>query len=565
MAPKEDALMMRSLTTASVLAAALALPAAPAKPPPGFTVPPPAGLQTSFAVPARLVPAGINQSVPRQDWDVCDQGIMDFSDTASGDTTSGFHIYSGPFNTPTNTVPGWAPFVNTWPAYLVCTVDGPAIARVGQHVAYRLVATNVSPQPVYFGVPGNYQNQYKEWAKATWTEIPAGQSRTFTIAGTPYIPPAPRRFPKWPRWGVGMLTGLSVPGNPDATTYQWPQLILVRPTWGPVFGKQDYYAGYADPNYTEWLQPYYIGDTFIGPAPAPRGPCDEGLFDTSSAVVGYSNEVVGLATAQGGGYWAAGNWGLVAACGAPSYQGYDGLVSTWYNLPNGALQAIASPPQGNGYWVLGQSGEVVAYGQARWHGQYTPTPEQGDIGFQGAPTTTATEEAAAAPFFTAIASTPNGHGYWTVTANGHVYAYDAPYYGGTNVGGVTARQSPIGGEYLATPTAVVGIAPTMGGAGYVLVTGNGRVISRGRTDSCGNLSPGMSVAGVAPDYRTGGYWVAATDGRVLACHAPTFAYKAVAGTVAGIAALPDGLGYRLVTTQGRVYDYGEATWHGDPN
>ena len=33
----------------------------------------------------------------------------------------------------------------------------------------------------------------------------------------------------------------------------------------------------------------------------------------------------------------------------------------------------------------------------------------------------------------------------------------------------------------------------------------------------------------------------------------------------GIGALGNGLGYRLVTASGRVYDYGAATWRGDPN
>jgi hypothetical protein len=98
----------------------------------------------------------------------------------------------------------------------------------------------------------------------------------------------------------------------------------------------------------------------------------------------------------------------------------------------------------------------------------------------------------------------------------------------------------------------------------VIVARDGVTRLFGRGPSCA-LPAGVSVVGVAADYRTGGYWVATTHGQVYACQAPSYPYKAVTGTVAGIAGLDNGLGYRLVTTNGRVYDYGQAAFHGNPN
>ena len=55
--------------------------------------------------------------------------------------------------------------------------------------------------------------------------------------------------------------------------------------------------------------------------------------------------------------------------------------------------------------------------------------------------------------------------------------------------------------------------------------------------------------------------MAETNGHV--CQAPSFPAKAVKGTVAGIGALGNGLGYRLVTANGDVYDFGAAKFRGN--
>ena len=105
--------------------------------------------------------------------------------------------------------------------------------------------------------------------------------------------------------------------------------------------------------------------------------------------------------------------------------------------------------------------------------------------------------------------------------------------------------------------------------GYVLFSRDGTVYGygkrRGGACSSVSLAKGVEVAGVAPDFRTGGYWVAETDGHVVACNAPSYPYKDVSSRIMGIGALNDGLGYRLVTDTGKVYDYGAAVWRGNPN
>ena len=219
-------------------------------------------------------------------------------------------------------------------------------------------------------------------------------------------------------------------------------------------------------------------------------------------------------------------------------------------------EGVAAPPNFNGLWAEA-NGAVVPFGSARSHGQ---DDQFLGISVQGAGPSTAINPPPT-PTFAGIASTPDGQGYWLLTAYGHVLAYDAPYYGSADFKGATR---PYGTETITTPRAAAGLAPTDGGKGYVVVARDGTTARFGKAPSC-SLPAGVSVAGVAPDYRTGGYWVATTNGHVYACQAPSYPYKTVAGTVTGIAALGNGLGYRLVTSNGKVYDYGAAVWHGDPN
>ena len=294
-------------------------------------------------------------------------------------------------------------------------------------------------------------------------------------------------------------------------------LMLVRPSIPP--------KGAAD--YTVWVNDTSNIFTQFGAA-SPSGACT-GIIKGNSA---------GIASAPNGGYWVSSNYGQVSPCGADNFNNYGATTGPY----------IFSDPAGNGYWLANSWGQVDAYGSARWYGQYN---KETDI--------------------TGAVATVSGEGYWLASADGTVFRYgDAPYYGSAHIknGFIHTTDDAIG-EYTTAPTGIVGIAPTEGDHGYVLVARNGAVygFGKGRGGACSPIAlpKGVSVAGVAPDYRTGGYWVAETDGTVVACHAPSYPYKAVQGTVMGIGALGNGLGYRLVTAGGRVYDYGAATWRGNPN
>lgn len=296
-------------------------------------------------------------------------------------------------------------------------------------------------------------------------------------------------------------------------------LMLVRPSIPP--------KGAAD--YTVWVNDPSKIFTHFGPA-SPSGACT-GIIKGAST---------GIASAPKGGYWVSSNYGQVSPCGADNFNNYGATTGPY----------VFSDPAGNGYWLVNSWGFVSAFGSARWYGQYN---KETDI--------------------TGAVATVSGRGYWLVTADGTVFHYgDAPYYGSAHVKNgfvYISADATATSMYTVAPIGIVGIAPTEGDHGYVLVAKDGTVygFGKGRGGACGPIAlpKGVSVAGVAPDYRTGGYWVAETDGTVVACHAPSYPYKTVQGTVMGIGALGNGLGYRLVTAGGRVYDYGATTWRGDPN
>ena len=89
--------------------------------------------------------------------------------------------------------------------------------------------------------------------------------------------------------------------------------------------------------------------------------------------------------------------------------------------------------------------------------------------------------------FRAKAANPSGSGYWLVTADGTVYNYGVPNYGGMN------------GKALNAP--IVAITPTPDGHGYWLVGADGGVFSFGDAtffgSHGGSTSPSRVVGGAA--------------------------------------------------------------------
>ena len=121
--------------------------------------------------------------------------------------------------------------------------------------------------------------------------------------------------------------------------------------------------------------------------------------------------------------------------------------------------------------------------------------------------------------FVAMASTPDGRGYWLAQAGGGVYAYGDAGFSGSLPGLGIDPKAPI-----------VGMVATHDGRGYWLVGADGGVYAFGDARYFGSL-PG---AGVAP-----------------------------AGPIVGIAATPGGGGYWLLGSDGGVFAFGDAPFLGE--
>lgn len=114
---------------------------------------------------------------------------------------------------------------------------------------------------------------------------------------------------------------------------------------------------------------------------------------------------------------------------------------------------------------------------------------------------------------------------------------------------------------------------------YWVVNRNGAVGAGGGAPNLGSLPTSMRLAqpiiGMAATSDGKGYWLASADGGVFTFgdakfygsvnHTAPHGSRAIAratGTVAGIAAAPDGHGYWLATAQGAVYSFGDARYFG---
>ena len=91
------------------------------------------------------------------------------------------------------------------------------------------------------------------------------------------------------------------------------------------------------------------------------------------------------------------------------------------SLGGNPATAMATTPDGGGYWLLGRDGGVFAFGDARFYGS---VPGQGLV--VGAPVI-------------GISVSPDGRGYWLVAADGSVDNYgDAGWLGALNGIGLRA-------------------------------------------------------------------------------------------------------------------------------
>ena len=201
-----------------------------------------------------------------------------------------------------------------------------------------------------------------------------------------------------------------------------------------------------------------------------------------------------------------------------------------------AGSAVASTPDGSGYWIVQADGSLTTHGTATSYGSMAGT--------------------ALAKPVVAMAATPSGHGYWLVAADGGVFAFgDATFYGS------------LAGTVLDQP--VVGVAATPSGHGYWLVGADGGVFSFGDAGFHGSESDralARPAVGMAATTDGGGYWLVGADGGVFSFGDATFSGSegdtALDRPVVGMTATASGHGYWLVAADGGVFTFGDATFAG---
>jgi hypothetical protein len=188
-----------------------------------------------------------------------------------------------------------------------------------------------------------------------------------------------------------------------------------------------------------------------------------------------------------GGYWIVTSSGIVRGFNAP-YLGEHRIHSGgWGQYP--AAVAIASAPDGAGYYVLRANGGINCFG-VPFHGSLAGHLHYG---------------ATAPVVAVGIAVDPATGGYWIATSVGGVANFDAPFHG-----------SPIAdhhGWYSGAPVSAIAAATTADGGGYYLQRANGAVenfaaTSYGSIAISRSMPIGGSAVGMAVDQVTGGYYEA---------------------------------------------------------
>ena len=146
-------------------------------------------------------------------------------------------------------------------------------------------------------------------------------------------------------------------------------------------------------------------------------------------------------------------------------------------------------------------------------------------------------------------------GTYEVAADGGVFAFNAGFLGSQ------------AGTHLNAP--VVGMASTPDGAGYWLVSADGGVFAHGDAGFFGSQAGthlNAPVVGMASTPDGAGYWLVSADGGLFAHGDAGFfgsqADQHLVVRVVAIASTPDGKGYWLVATDGGVFAHGDAGFFG---
>ena len=203
------------------------------------------------------------------------------------------------------------------------------------------------------------------------------------------------------------------------------------------------------------------------------------------------------ATGDGNGYWVVDSYPATNAAVTNLY-GFGDAADVSVPSEAGFANSVVSTPSGKGGWILyGESGKVVPFGDATWFGDGSSIHHRSE---SWPPYGSFIE------YFSGIASTPDGGGYWLVGIDGGVFAYgDAAFYGS------------MGAQHVIAP--VDGIARTSDGHGYWLVSYDGGVFAFGDAQFSGSMGGkplNALMIGIAGNPDGTGYWTAAQDGGVFA-------------------------------------------------
>ncbi len=191
----------------------------------------------------------------------------------------------------------------------------------------------------------------------------------------------------------------------------------------------------------------------------------------------------------------------------------------------GSSDSTNDRPSTGGYWEVSADGGVFAFN----------APFEGSVAglHLNAP-------------IVGMAADPSTGGYWEVSADGGVFAFNAPFEGS------------VAGLHLNAP--IVGMAADPSTGGYWEVSADGGVFAFNAPfeGSVAGLHLNAPIVGMAADPSTGGYWEVSADGGVFAFNAPfegSVAGLHLNAPIVGMAADPSTGGYWEVSADGGVFAF----------
>jgi parallel beta-helix repeat protein len=210
--------------------------------------------------------------------------------------------------------------------------------------------------------------------------------------------------------------------------------------------------------------------------------------------------------------------------------------------PSDPVRGIATTPDGKGYFAVTANGVVHAAGNAVFHGDLVHP--QG--GHRFGPATD----------IVTIVATHDGAGYWLVGANGAVYGFgDAVFHGDLPKLGVHVSN-------------IVGMTADPTGSGYLLLGSDGGTFAFGAVRFFGSI-PGLgikvdNIRGIIPAPTDTGYVLVGSDGGAFVFGQGAPFRGSLPGEhihvndIVGLVLTPDGQGYSMAGADGNVYVFGDA-------